>query len=107
MSLGEQLGNLSDGILELILESDDIDAKKKLREQLNKVLGLTGKLVDANVDKATNKYQQATNDLNKANDAIRDALNDLEKVADTITKIAKAIDKITELAAQIPEFYPG
>ncbi len=101
MSLGEQLGNLSDGILELILEGDDIDAKKKLREQLNKVLGLTGKLVDANVDKATNEYQQATNDLNNANKAIKDALDDLEKVAQTITKIAQAIDQIVELVAQI------
>ena len=102
MTLGEQLKALSDGILDLIQKSPDIDKKKELREKLTTVLTLTAKLVDANVDAATAEYKAAVDGLNKTNQAIKEALSDLAKVADTITRIAKAVDLVGKVASMVP-----
>lgn len=101
MTLGEQLAQTSDGLLDLILAATDIDQKQKLRDQLTIVLDQTDKLVAANVQNNTAEYIAATNGLNQANAAITTATNDLTKVADTITKIAKLIDELAKLATSI------
>jgi hypothetical protein len=101
MTLGEELANASDGILELILSTRSRKRKEALREQLTEILELTGKLVEANVQKDSKDYRAAAAELSETNDAIKEAKEDLRKVAATITKIAKAIDVVGKLAATV------
>ena len=101
MTLGEELARASDGILELILNTPELERKKELREQLTKILELTAKLVEANVQKDTEEYRAAAAGLSEANTEIEEAKEDLGKVAETIKKITKAIDLIGKLAAAV------
>ena len=101
MTLGEQLAQTSDGLLDLILAATDIDQKQKLRDQLTIVLDQTDKLVAANVQNNTAEYIAATNGLIQANAAITAATNDLSKVADVIEKISITINVLSVLAASM------
>jgi phosphoglycerate-specific signal transduction histidine kinase len=101
MTLGEELAKASDGILELILNSTELERMKALRAQLTAILKLTAQLVEANVRKDTEEYRAATAGLSQANAEIEAAKADLEKVAETIVQIAKAIDLVGKLAATV------
>lgn len=91
LTLGAHLKELSDGILDLLLKTKDVKEKQRLRKQLTEAHEQTARLVDANVDAATEAYIDATASLNESIQAIREAQEDLERVAQTISKIAKAI----------------
>ena len=97
MTLGEQLAKTSDSILDLILATKDIERKKELREYLTAILALTGKLVEAKVDRDTEKYKAASKALTSANAAIEEAIDDIKKVAEIIKKLAKAVDFVGKL----------
>ncbi len=99
MTVGEELAKASDGIIDLMLQTPDLQEKKALREQLTKILAEPAKLVETNVDKDTAQYRAATAGLAEANAAIEAAKRDLKKVADTINRLARAIDAVGKLAA--------
>lgn len=101
MTLGEELARVSDGILELIANTPELERKQELREQLTKILTLTGTLVEANVQKDTEEYRAATAGLAAASAAIEEANEDLWKTAETIKKVAKAIDLVGKVAAAV------
>ncbi|MGR9074246.1 MAG: hypothetical protein ACU833_14395 [Gammaproteobacteria bacterium] len=98
MKLGEQLSKASDQIVDLILKTPDVEQKKALREELTKILDLTGKLVEINVDQNTEVYKQAGMALADANESLMNAIEEIEDVAETIHKIAKAIDLAAKVA---------
>ncbi|MGR9100579.1 MAG: hypothetical protein ACU826_08430 [Gammaproteobacteria bacterium] len=98
MKLGEQLSKASDQIVDLILKTPDVEQKKALREELTKILDLTGKLVEINVDQNTEVYKQAGMALADANESLMNAIEEIEDVAETVHKIAKAIDLAAKVA---------
>ena len=101
MTLGAQLKELSDGILDLLLKTKDVEEKRRLRKQLTEVHEQTAHLVDTNVDAATEAYADATASLNESIRAIREAQADLGHVARTISKIAKAIRLVEQVVGTV------
>lgn len=101
MTLGDQLKQASDAIVDLIIATHDLARKKVLREQLSEILAITAALVDANVAQDTQAYLAATAGLSQANGAIKEAMADLAQVAETIEKIAAAIDLLQQLASAL------
>jgi hypothetical protein len=101
MSLGQQLADTGDAIVELILATEDRNEKKKLREQLAIISDTTDKLIRANVNSDTEQYLAVTDSLNAANEKIKAATEDLAKVADSIVQIAKVIETLGKLAVML------
>ena len=101
MTLGEQLSQTSDALLDLILATSDREQKKLLNAQLSSILATTGKLVDANVKSSTPEYAAATDALNNANAALQDAINDLSKTAETIQIVAEVINTLGKVVAML------
>ena len=98
-TLGQRLSELGSAILALQKKTRSVAQKRKLHDQLDEILEIAGKLVDANVDDATEEYKEATRGLQAAARATRQAMDDLKQVAATIDKIAEAVDLIAKVAA--------
>jgi len=96
-TLGEELNAFADGLLALVLETEDLQQKKKLRRQLTDTHKIIAKLVEAHVKDATAEYEAATTGIEGANKAIQKATADLGKTADAIDKIAKGLDFLAKL----------
>lgn len=97
-TLGAELQKLSLLLEVLIIEEPDIKKAKKLRDKHQEVLNIIRELVDANVNSATQQYQDAREAVEKANAEVLSAIQDLANVAKTINTIAKAMDILGKLA---------
>lgn len=97
-TLGAELQKLSLLLEVLIIEEPDIKKAKKLRDKHQEVLNIIRELVDANVNSATQQYQDARGAVEKANTEVLSAIQDLANVAKTINTIAKAMDILGKLA---------
>ena len=86
-------------LTDLILKEPDPTRRRELRAQHKILSRHLRKLVDGNVDRATQDYKKAARALAAANKAIREAKKDLAKVAKTIERLAKAADLIGKVAA--------
>ncbi len=102
MTLGEQLTETSDALLELILAAEDIEQKEKLREQFDVITESIEKLVKENVKKNSKEYIAVTHNLNAANQSIKEAIDDLDKIAATIMQVAKVVEMLGKMAAAMP-----
>jgi dimeric dUTPase (all-alpha-NTP-PPase superfamily) len=102
MTLGEQLTETSDALLELILAAEDIEQKEKLREQFDVITESIEKLVKENVKKNSQEYIAVTHNLNAANQSIKEAIDDLDKIAATIMQVAKVVEMLGKMAAAMP-----
>lgn len=100
-TLGAELKKFSDEILSLLLKSKDPKVKKELRAQLAKVHHHTARLVDANVDAATQEYRDATAGLKACIGEIRTAQEDLGNAAKLIHRIAQAIHLVEKVVAKL------
>lgn len=98
MTLGEQLAQTSDLLVELIIATPDVEKAKKLRTQLTEILSETAKLVENNVDNSTPEYDAATKALDEINADIKVSIKDLEKTAETIKKVAVVIQVLAKVA---------
>jgi|CXWL01.1.fsa_nt_gi septation ring formation regulator EzrA len=96
-SLGPELQQLSHSLEILIIREPDIGRKEQLRDKLQEVKNIIGKLVDANVAAATQEYAEARESVEQVNAKILVAIQDLAKVAETINNISKALDILEKL----------
>jgi hypothetical protein len=102
VTLGRLLGETATALLALEKSVRSPARKRQLAVQLQQLLALTARLVDANVDRATHEYDAAAGGLARARRALTAARGDLDGVARAVDAIAKAIDLLAELAALVP-----
>ena len=58
-------------------------------------------LIEAAINKNTEKYQKATASMQEAAKKTKEAIDDLANLAHAIGKVANAIGKVTELLAKV------
>lgn len=75
--------------------SDDIIAK------LDVLYDQQIDLIDAAINKNTEKYKKATTAMQEAAKKTKEAIDDLAKLEQAIEKVANAIGKVTELLAEV------
>lgn len=98
-TLGASLATGLPLLTELILKETDATRRKDLRKVQKVLARHLRRLVEKNVNRATQDYKKATKALAAANAAIKEAKKDLAKVAKTIEKLAKAADFVGKVAA--------
>ena len=97
MTLGQRLGRTASELLALQKAARSRPQKQVLAAQLQRLLEVTGTLVDANVERATPEYDAAASELEHAHHALEAALDDLAEVAEAIERTAKAVDLLAKL----------
>jgi len=99
VTLGPLLAETSSALLAVQKAVRSPAQKRQIAAQLQQLLALTGRLVDADVERATPEYGAATVALARAQRALAAASDDLASVARAIEATAGAIDLLTRLAA--------
>jgi len=99
MSLGRLLDETAKALLELEKSVRSPARKRQIVDQLQRLLTLTARLVDATVDRATREYEATTGSLERARRALTAARGDLDGVTRAIGATAEAIDLVAKLAA--------
>jgi hypothetical protein len=99
VTLGRLLDETARALLDLEKSVPSPGPKRQIADQLQQLLTLTARLVDANVDRATREYEAATGSLERARRALTAARSDLDGVTRAIGATAKAIDLLAKLAA--------
>ena len=97
MSLGAQLEELSESILESISAAETLAEKKQLQGQLNAVTAFVDKLTKTNVQNNTANYIALTEQITKANNALQVAITESNKMLQAITEAAKVIDILAKV----------
>lgn len=96
-TVGRRLVRMLEDINALIpkAQSEDLEKLKKTRKEL---LDRIGTLVESNLNRASQEYQEAADGLGAASAAIRRAIAGMESVAKAVAAIAKAVELIAKLA---------
>jgi chromosome segregation ATPase len=96
-TLGRTLLRSLDDVNTLIPAATDAELPA-LQAQRRQLIAEISRLVDANLDQATQDYAAATAALQAASDSIRRAAAKLEKVAAAIEKLGQALQLVAKVA---------
>jgi VIT1/CCC1 family predicted Fe2+/Mn2+ transporter len=96
-TLGRTLLGALDDLNKLIPAATDAELPA-LQDQRRLLIAQISRLVDANLDQATQDYAAATTALQAASDSIRRAAARLEKVAFAIEKLGQALQLVAKVA---------
>jgi hypothetical protein len=100
-SLGQQLLDTVENIIELMEHTQDPDRLKELNKQRIALLDEARRLIDVSLDTASADYRAATSALEQASDMLREAIKGLESVKSAILKAAKALELVAKVAAMV------
>lgn len=100
-TLGGDLAKLLNNLTDLIEKETDQDNIAQLRRQQKAIHKQLKTLVDENVARSNQDYEDALESLKEANAQITKAKKDLAEVADTIEKIAKVISFLSKIASLV------
>lgn len=100
-SLGQQLLDTVENIIELMEHTQDPDRLKELNKQRIALSDEARRLIDVSLDTASADYRAATSALEQASDMLREAIKGLESVKSAILKAGKALKLVAKVAAMV------
>ena len=97
-SLGRELLDTLEAILDLREVTVDPDRSKELRDMQKRLSGAASKLIEANLEANTERYREAREALTDAAGDVRDATKGLLAVVDAVAAVGRAITLLDGLA---------
>jgi hypothetical protein len=97
MTLGRELLHALEAVNGLILKPASPQERQHLSQTRARLIEQIGALVDTNLDRASQDYQQATSGLQTASGSIRRAMNGMDSIAQAVETLAKVLDLVTRL----------
>lgn len=97
-SLGRELLDTLEAILDLREVTVDPDRSKELRAMQKRLSGAASKLIEANLEANTERYREAREALTDAASDVRDATKGLLAVVDAVAAVGRAIKLLDGLA---------
>lgn len=98
-SLGQQLLDTIEDIIELMEHTQDLDRLKELNAKRVALSSEARRLIDASLDTSTAAYREAVVGLEVASASLREAIRGLESVKNAILMAAKAAVLVAKVGA--------
>jgi hypothetical protein len=105
--LGVELNEFTDGILELLLRSEEPDQVETITAWLKSLHRDISGLAEADITIAPPEYEEAIDRVAKANRAIKEVSPDLESLGSLADTIDRGVDSVRRLKATALTVNPG